>query len=124
MNDATQVFSDIPTKAREKTTFSKIVPEYKRSKIDRFSDMLQLDTAKPLRPLMNELRVFKSESEIRNLRKAGQASGRAFTEAMRKCWRSELDLEGFLEYQFKHRGCEQSGYVPVVAKGEVGPELP
>lgn len=119
MKDASEVFSDIPARARQKSTFSKMVPESKLSKVDRFGDMLQLDTAKPLRPYMNDLRVFKSDAEIRNLRKAGQASGRAFTEAMGKCWRSELDLEGFLEYQFKHRGCEQSGYVPVVAKGEV-----
>lgn len=53
------------------------------------------------------------------MRKAGQASGRAFTEAMRQAWILEKDLTAYLEYMFKRKGCETSAYVPVVAGGKV-----
>lgn len=74
---------------------------------------------KPLKPLINDLRVFKSDAEILNMRKAGQASGRSFTEAMRSAWTKEKDLAAFLEYKFKRHGCDGSAYVPVVAGGQV-----
>lgn len=53
------------------------------------------------------------------MRKAGQASGRAFTDAMRRAWTAEKDLTAFLEYKFKRNGCDTSAYVPVVAGGKV-----
>ena len=53
------------------------------------------------------------------MRRAGQASGRAFTEAMRQAWAAEKDLTAFLEYKFKRNGCDTSAYVPVVAGGKV-----
>ena len=53
------------------------------------------------------------------MRKAGQNSGRAFTDAMRQSWTREKDLGNYLEYEFKRRGCDASAYVPVVAGGEV-----
>lgn len=74
---------------------------------------------RPLRQIMNELRVFKSAGEILTMRKTGQASGRAFTKAMSEGFTQEKDLNAFLEYQFKAQGCEASAYVPVVAGGRV-----
>lgn len=74
---------------------------------------------KPLRPHMNELRAIKSDSEIANMRTAGRASGRAFTNAMRRRFSTEKSLAAFLEYNFKENGCDSSAYVPVVAGGEV-----
>ena len=65
------------------------------------------------------MRVFKSDAEITNLRRAGQISGRAYNEAMRQSWTLEKDLGAFLEYRFKVGGCESSAYVPVIAGGEV-----
>ena len=53
------------------------------------------------------------------MRRAGQASGRAFTEAMRQCWTREKDLAAFLDYRFKIQGCDTAAYVPVVAGGQV-----
>lgn len=72
---------------------------------------------------MNNLRLFKSEAEIRNMRKAGQASARAFTEAMRKEFKTEKELWAFLDYRFKMLGCDGSAYVPVVAGGKVRPNV-
>ncbi len=53
------------------------------------------------------------------MRKAGQASGRAYTEAMRQTWRKEKDLAAYLDYRFRTWGCDCSAYVPVVAGGQV-----
>lgn len=53
------------------------------------------------------------------MRKAGQISGRAFTNAMKEEWNYEKDLQAFLEFRFKLGGCDGSAYVPVVAGGMV-----
>lgn len=65
------------------------------------------------------MRVFKSENEVVQMRRLGQASGRAFTEAMRQDFTREKDLYSFLEYQFKVNGCDTNAFVPVVAGGQV-----
>lgn len=75
--------------------------------------------AQPLKPLLNEMRAFKSENEVVHLRQLGQASGRAFTESMRQTFSMEKDLCSFLEYQFKVQGADTSAFVPVVAGGQV-----
>ena len=74
---------------------------------------------KPLKPILNEMRAFKSENEVVHLRQLGQASGRAFTESMRHTFSMEKDLCSFLEYQFKVQGADTSAFVPVVAGGQV-----
>lgn len=71
-----------------------------------------------LSPVMNELRVVKSPAEVANMRRAGQLSGRAITEAMRRPWTREKDLHAFLDYQFVVSGCDGPAYIPVVAGGE------
>ena len=53
------------------------------------------------------------------MRKAGQASGRAFTDAMRQGWAKEKNLAAYLDFQFRLRGCDGSAYIPVVAGGQV-----
>lgn len=72
----------------------------------------------PLFPLMNKLRAIKSPAEVANMRKAGQISGRAITDAMRRPWTREKDLHAFLDYQFTLNGCEGPAYIPVIAGGE------
>ena len=74
-------------------------------------------TVKPLRPFLNDLRVVKSDAEIQNMRKAGQHSGRAITDAMRQTFAMEKDIDSFLDYWFKQDGCDGPAYVPVVAGG-------
>ncbi|KAH8601186.1 putative Xaa-Pro aminopeptidase [Bisporella sp. PMI_857] len=82
-----------------------------------FQKMIKDSKIKPLKPLMNGLRVVKSEAEIVNMRMAGRISGRSFTNAMRRQWTKEKDLRIFLDYDFKTGGCEAEAYVPVVAGG-------
>lgn len=82
-----------------------------------FAKLLESNKVRALRPVINELRVFKSEAEIKLMRKAGQASGRAFTEAMGKDFRTEKDLDAFLDYRIKSQGCDGASFEPVVAGG-------
>ncbi|KPM42533.1 Intermediate cleaving peptidase 55 [Neonectria ditissima] len=72
----------------------------------------------PLFSVMNKLRVVKSPAEIANMRRAGQISGRAITDAMRRPWKREKDLHAFLDYQFVVNGCDGPAYIPVVAGGD------
>jgi intermediate cleaving peptidase 55 len=72
----------------------------------------------PLRPAANSLRAIKSPAEIACMRKAGQASGRALTNAMRQHWKYEKDLAAFLEYEYHRGGLDGSAYIPVVAGGQ------
>jgi intermediate cleaving peptidase 55 len=83
----------------------------------QFQTILKDCKVAPLRPLMNEIRVVKSEAEISNMRMAGKISGRAFTNAMRRQWSKEKDLGAFLDYDFKIGGCETTAYPPVIAGG-------
>lgn len=70
-----------------------------------------------LQPLANQLRVVKSPAEVANMRHAGRVSGRAITDAMRRSWTRERDLQAFLEHGFTADGCGGPAYVPVVAGG-------
>jgi len=85
---------------------------------NHFQKMIKDSTVKPLRPIMNEIRVIKSEAEITNMHMAGKISGRAFTNAMRRQWTREKDLGAFLDYDFKVGGCEGPAYIPVIAGGQ------
>ncbi|KAG6186241.1 hypothetical protein E4U36_000783 [Claviceps purpurea] len=71
-----------------------------------------------LSPVMVKLRAIKSAAEVANMRKAGQISGRAITDAMRRGWTKEKDLHAFLDYQFIINGCDGPAYIPVVAGGD------
>ena len=68
---------------------------------------------------MNSMRLFKSDAEITVMRRAGQFSGRAITNAMQSTFDTEKSLDAFLEWQFKVQGCDTSAYIPVVAGGTV-----
>ncbi|TVY68773.1 Intermediate cleaving peptidase [Lachnellula suecica] len=83
-----------------------------------FQKLLKDSKMKPLKPLMNAVRIIKSDAEISNLRMAGKISGRAFTNAMRRQWNKEKDLGAFFDYDFKVGGCETTAYIPVVAGGQ------
>lgn len=116
---AREVYTDVPIRTKDRSTFARLINGSARAQGASLSDLLQKSSVKPLRPLINELRAYKSDAEIRNLRKAGQASGQAFTQAMKQEFRTERQLETYLEYMFKFNGCEESAYVPVVARGDV-----
>lgn len=79
--------------------------------------MIENSKVKPLRDLINNLRAFKSEAEIKNMRYAGKVSGRAFTNVMRRQFTKEKDLGTYIDFEFKKGGCDGPAYVPVIAGG-------
>lgn len=116
VGDASEVYTDA-SPFTTTSAFSRLFSSRSPSKSDALSNILDQATVKPLRGILNDLRNIKSDAEIANMRRAGQASGRSFTEAMRQSWTTEKDLNAFLEYTFKRKGCDASAYVPVVAGG-------
>lgn len=118
LSEATEIYTDISTFDPSRSVLARYL--YGASGESEIQKIVNPRKIKPLRPILNELRVFKSESEVVNLRRVGQASGRAFTECMRQNFTKEKDLSAFLQYQFKVQGCDTCAFVPVVAGGRVG----
>ncbi|KEQ94078.1 hypothetical protein AUEXF2481DRAFT_66753 [Aureobasidium subglaciale EXF-2481] len=116
---AKEVYTDLLGTAT-KSAFRRYFSSLKKVPSEGFGSLLQENNVRPLRPLMNNLRVKKSESEILNMRKAGQVSGRAFTETMKTGMTTEKDLWTMLDTGFKIGGLDGSAYVPVVAGGKNG----
>ncbi|KAL5627352.1 hypothetical protein BROUX41_003505 [Berkeleyomyces rouxiae] len=75
---------------------------------------------RPLRHLVNQLRITKSPAEIANMAKAGNLSGKVLNQAMSTFWRSERELHAYLDYTFIMSGLDGPAYIPVVAGGERG----
>ena len=115
---ASEIYTDLALKPKPSSIFSRLFAAAS-PKAEGLEKIFETSKLKPLRPLMNDLRVLKSDAEIANMRAAGQASGRSFTETMRHAWTKEKDLAAFIEYKFKRHGCDGSAYVPVVAGGQV-----
>ncbi|KAF2760382.1 xaa-pro dipeptidase app [Pseudovirgaria hyperparasitica] len=117
---STTVYTDLPAPFNPSSPFGKYISGHTKSSSSGLPSLLSelsRSTLKPLRPLLNNLRIIKSPSEIACMRHAGQASGRAFTAAMRQAFKGEKDLWAFLAYKFKTNGCDGEAYVPVVAGG-------
>ncbi|KAL9029994.1 MAG: hypothetical protein Q9196_001842 [Gyalolechia fulgens] len=118
VGDASDIYTDASPSTKSTSAFTRLFSSPSPSKTDGLSKLLDQATVKPLRSILNELRNIKSDAEIANMRKAGKASGRAFTQAMRQAWTTEKDLNSFLEYAFKRNGCDTSAYRPVIACGK------
>ncbi|KAK9767280.1 aminopeptidase, variant 2 [Basidiobolus ranarum] len=75
---------------------------------------------KPLAPIIQEHRLFKSKAEARLMRESGEISGKSFIEIM-KATRpgvSEQTISALFEYECRQRGSQMLAYVPVVAGGK------
>ncbi|KAL8708892.1 MAG: hypothetical protein Q9225_007537, partial [Loekoesia sp. 1 TL-2023] len=101
--DASEVYTDASPSTSSTSAFSRLFSSRSPSKTDGLSKLLDQATVKPLRSILNELRNIKSDAEITNMRKAGKASGRAFTEGMRQTWTMEKDLNAFLDRRRRSR---------------------
>ncbi|KIV81040.1 hypothetical protein PV11_08493 [Exophiala sideris] len=114
---ASQVYTDITHPDPNASALRRFLYGQPR-KTTEFAELLQSNKISRLRPVMNDLRAFKSPAEIEVLRRAGKASGRAHTEAMRKAWTREKELDAYLRYQFVANGCDTTAFEPVVAGGK------
>lgn len=74
------------------------------------------------RPVVHEMRLFKSPEEIAVLRRAGEISGLAHTRAMEKCRPGlfEYQLEGEILHEFSRHGARFPSYNTIVGGGENG----
>lgn len=115
INSAREIYTDIGSYGK-KSALSRFFAG-STTKVDGLAKLLQKSTVKPLRPLMNELRLTKSEAELDCMRFAGEVSGNVITEAMRKGYTTERQLWNDLSYGFRTNGLDGEAYVPVVAGG-------
>lgn len=118
MSSASEVYTDLHGDSNTKSIFSKFIYD-QSSKTGGLAKVLESGKTHPLKNMINDVRSFKSSAEIANMRMVGQASGRAYTEAMRQVWTREKDLAAYLDYKFTTQGCDCSAYIPVVAGGKV-----
>lgn len=116
LQSAKQVYTDVGYGPR-KNAFQRFM-EGGDTKVDGLAKLLQNTNVKPLRQLMNELRVTKTDAELDCMRRAGAISGAVFTEAMRNTHRTEKQLWADLTYGFKSQGLDNEAYVPVIAGGQ------
>ncbi|KAF2772439.1 xaa-pro dipeptidase app [Teratosphaeria nubilosa] len=112
---ARSVYTDIGYAAK-KSVFQRFLAG-STSEVDGLAKLLQTATVKQLRPIMNELRVNKSEAELNNMRIAAHTSGLVITEAMKHPHRTEKQLWADLAYGFRTHSLDGEAYVPVIAGG-------
>ncbi|KKY17489.1 putative xaa-pro dipeptidase app [Phaeomoniella chlamydospora] len=118
VGEVSQVYTDITTSIN-KSVLSRFLHGKTSARTEGFASLIDSSKIRSLRPVINDLRIIKSEAEISNMRAAGRYSGRAFTEAMRHTpsLQTEAALDAYLEYQFRVQGCSGPSFEPVVASG-------
>ncbi|MGC6388764.1 Xaa-Pro aminopeptidase [Ewingella sp. S1.OA.A_B6] len=80
------------------------------------------DTVIDWRPIVHEMRLFKSPAEIAIMRRAGEITAQAHTRAMEKCRAGlfEYHLEGEIHHEFTRHGARYPSYNTIVGSGENG----
>jgi len=70
--------------------------------------------------IIGEMRLFKSEEEIKHMREACRISALAHTAAMKevKPGMNEFEVEALIDYVFRKNGCARVGYGSIVAGGK------
>jgi intermediate cleaving peptidase 55 len=121
VNDAAHIYTDITQPDTTQSALSRFLYGQSKKRTE-FAELIGTRKLVRLRPLLNDLRVVKSPSEIELMRIAGRASGRAHTDAMRALptWTREKQLDAYLRYRFLVHGCDTSAFEPVVAGGANG----
>jgi intermediate cleaving peptidase 55 len=114
---ASHIYTDITSPPSNTSTFLNFLRGGPDKRAQGFSELIEIAKLQPLHPIMNDLRVHKSPSEIQNMRIAGRASGLAFTETMRHPFTQESHLAAFLTHQFHLHGCTATAFEPVTAGG-------
>lgn len=113
--NSNEVYTDL---SEVKSSYSKFFGSKASDHDETLTALLKNSRVCALKPLINARRIIKSDAEIANMRKAGQISGRAFTNSMRRSFTKEKDLWNYMSFEFKNGGCETEAYVPVVAGGK------
>ncbi len=74
----------------------------------------------PLQPILDEMRLFKSENEIRIMQQAGQITALAHIRAMKEARanRFEYEIEGEILHEFSRFGARGASYNSIIGGGE------
>jgi len=74
------------------------------------------------RPLVHDMRLFKSAEELTLMRRAGEISASGHTRAMQTCRPGmfEFQLEGEIHHEFNRHGARYPSYNTIVGGGENG----
>lgn len=115
VKDAALVYTDI-VEQNTNSAFSRLLFGAK-PKTDGMAKILKNVDTRSLKTVVNPLRLIKSDAELKVMRRAGQAAGRAHTKAMSRHFNREKKLDAFLEYQLREEGCDSAAFEPVVAGG-------
>lgn len=108
LNDVDNIFVDTDPKAtvRYGPFFNHEMPQ-----------ILGRRVVRPVGPLVDPLRLIKSENEIDCMRTAAEISAAAYNQAFKLPFKSEHQLHAYLDFMFKQGGCETDAYLAVVAGG-------
>ena len=119
LHAAESVYTDIGGSAGRKSSFQRFLQggDDGGVKVDGLAKVLQHATVRPLRNMMNELRVNKSEAELNCMRRAASLSAQVFTSTMGRPHTSEKRLHADIAHGFQLAGLDAEAYVPVVAGG-------
>ncbi|KAM3415480.1 Intermediate cleaving peptidase 55 [Cercospora zeina] len=109
------VYTDMGPAGRQ-SAFNRLIAG--QAKVDGLAKRLQHSSVKPLRGIMNELRLAKSDAELECMRKAGTVSGAVISQAMASTPASEKQLWADLAYGFRSNGLDGEAYVPVIGGGK------
>jgi Xaa-Pro aminopeptidase len=133
--DEAYLFEDFETKMPELMKGAEKV--YYRANMDEANDrkvMAALEkhrrsagrSGKPMMALLDpqvilgEMRLFKSDEEIKHMREACRITALAHTSAMKevKPGMNEFEVEALIDYVFRKNGCARVGYGSIVAGGK------
>jgi intermediate cleaving peptidase 55 len=136
VDDTVSIYTDLPIATKETEKFSlfsrkqahsgySVTDPSKSDKEASFSSFvknLSLGSEvriRPIKPLIQELRLVKSEAEGKLLLKAGQIAGKGFQSMMQhsSTCPSEHHLHAHFELSTRLLGAKHQAYVPVVASG-------
>jgi len=75
-----------------------------------------------IQPILHEMRLFKDETEINNMRKAAKISAQGHQKLMQECkpGMQEYQLEAKFVEHCMYEGCRAMAYTSIVAGGENG----
>lgn len=98
----------------------RIVPLIKQATDRQGRTGKSLLTIHDTQSIVGEMRLFKTEEETQNMRKACSISAKAHMQVMKdvRPGMNEFEVEAMIDYHFRRQGCGRNGYGSIVASGD------
>jgi len=112
---AEKIYIDIPEFPRIISTF----PSPYHHFTNVLKDLFPLHTFERLSPLINKLRIIKSEEEIETIKKACKITSDTFVKVLEivKPGKKEYEIEALITYEFIKNRSTGHAYLPIIASG-------